>query len=86
MTAVAQERAAGQSPEGVAKPPGDYLCWDDYMRDATQTAVRRNDDEAQRGLKAMRLAPSLHVYRALLDGQKVPAAALDQRWRRRYGL
>jgi hypothetical protein len=30
--------------------------------------------------------PVTPVYRALLDGQKVPAAALDQRWRRRYGL
>lgn len=86
MAGVVQERAAGQSPEGVANPPGDYLCWDDYMQDVAQTAVRHNDDDARRGLKAMRLAPSLAVYRALLDGQKVPAAALDQRWRRRYGL
>lgn len=36
--------------------------------------------------KAMRLAPSIDVFDALLAGQPVPASALDQEWRKRYGL
>lgn len=44
------------------------------------------DDEAQRGLKAMRLAPNLLVYQDLLAGRKVFKSALDPYWRKRYGL
>ncbi len=44
------------------------------------------DEEAQRGLKAMRLAPSLLVYGDLLAGRRVFRSALDPKWRKRYGL
>jgi hypothetical protein len=36
--------------------------------------------------KAMRLAPNVLVFNALLEGQQVPVDALDANWARRYGL
>lgn len=74
------------SPEGRAAPPGDYDSWDEYMRDIELMEVAGRDDEAQRGLKAMRLAPNLAVYGDLLAGRKVFKSALDPYWRKRYGL
>lgn len=68
-----------------APPPGDYPTWDAYMADVAQFEPRY-DEAAARGLKAMRLAPTLAVCRALLAGQPVPKDALDQRWARRYGV
>ena len=44
------------------------------------------DAEAQRGLKALMLAPSLAVCRALLAGERVPWQLLDSVQARRYGL
>lgn len=44
------------------------------------------EEEAQRGIKAMMLAPTLAIYRALLQGQQVPVSALDPTWAKRYGL
>lgn len=70
----------------TSKPPGDYDTWADYMRDVEQLEAWRQDETCVRGLKAMRLAPTLAVYRALISGQQVPRKALDQRWARRYGL
>lgn len=55
-------------------------------------AVRANLEsvEAQRGrlfMKALRLSGGkLAVGEALLRGEHVPVAALDQRWAREYGL
>jgi hypothetical protein len=43
-------------------------------------------EDCRRVGKAMRLAPSLDVFEALLARQPVPVAALDPAWRRRYGL
>ncbi len=74
-----------RSPIGKAAPPEGYDSWDDYMADIEAAETAWRDDEAQRGLKAMRLAPTLAICRALLAGQDVPASELDQRWRRRYG-
>lgn len=54
---------------------------------AVETAeVAWRDAEAQRGIKAMRLAPDVRVYQALLEGQAVPVSELDPYWRNRYGL
>lgn len=69
-----------------AAAPGDYESWDDYMADIEHVETVWHDQDAQRGLKAMRLAPSLAVCRALLDGQDVPRNALDPGWLRRYGI
>ena len=56
--------------------------WDDYLFELNAW----RDEEVQRGIKAMRLSPSLEVCRALLKGQIVPVDAMDQRWARKYGL
>jgi hypothetical protein len=70
----------------TAPPPDGYDSWDAYMADIEHTEKLWHDLNAQRGLKAIRLAPSLAVCRALLAGQRVPKEALDDRWRSRYGL
>jgi hypothetical protein len=36
--------------------------------------------------KAMRLAPTITIFNALLAGQPVPRSALDQAWASRYGI
>lgn len=75
------------SPAGRTPPPGAYQSWDDYMADVELLEADRYDIAlAVRLTKAMRLAPTMEVYRALLEGQPVPVSALDQTWRRRYGL
>jgi hypothetical protein len=74
------------SPEGGAQPPGDYACWDDYMRDIEGAETSWRDEIAQRGIACWMLAPNLTVYRALMRGEDVPVAALDPYWARRYGL
>jgi hypothetical protein len=57
------------------------------MQDVELLAADGYDREQMRAVsKALRLAPNIDVFRALLDGQDVPVDALDQRWRRRYGL
>lgn len=56
----------------------------DVEADAQRESAWRRDEDATRGLKAVRLATSLTVCRALLAGQKVPDDALDPHWRRRY--
>lgn len=89
MTAQAPPEAPTSrlpSPAGTATPPGSYHCWDDYMRDVEQAAQPWHDDTSLQVGKAMRLAPALAVFRALLAGQVVPVAALDAEWARRYGL
>jgi hypothetical protein len=73
-----------KSPDGHAEPPSDYASWDDYMHAFEHAETYWRDEEAQRGLKAMRLAPNLRVYQALLAGQPVPYEALDPDWRDRY--
>jgi hypothetical protein len=42
--------------------------------------------EAQAIEKAWRLGPTLAIAEALLRSERVPHAALDPVWRRRYGL
>lgn len=74
------------SPTGVAPPPGDYASWDDYMADVEQAVNGWRESEAQRGLKAMRLAPNTLVYEDLMAGRKVFRSALDPYWAKRYGL
>jgi hypothetical protein len=77
-------RVRFRSPDGLAAPPGDYESWHEYMTAFEAADGAWRDAEAQRGLKALRLAPSLRVYQALLAGQPVPYEALDPRWRGRY--
>ena len=74
------------SIEGRTPPPGGFASWDDYMREIESTVDRAVYDDCRRVGKAMRLAPSLDVFEALLARQPVPVAALDPVWRRRYGL
>jgi hypothetical protein len=45
----------------------------------------RATDRYQRGSKAMRLAPTLDVYHALLRGESVPIDRIDQKWFIRLG-
>lgn len=47
---------------------------------------KRRDLEAQRGLKALALAPTLHVYWALIRGERVPWTQLMFFTAQRYGL
>lgn len=83
-----------ESPEGIAPPPGDYTSWDEYMRDVETDAALEHlertrhlrDEEYRQGMKAMRLAPTLAIYRALVNGERVPREALDPKWVRRYRL
>lgn len=79
-------RSATQTVEGRTPPPGDYPSWSDYMADVEREVDREAILEARRGIKAMRLAPTLEVYEALLNGQPVPNDQLDQTWARRYGI
>lgn len=41
---------------------------------------------AQRGLKATALAPTLHICRALLRGERIHWTKLDRRWGPRYQI
>lgn len=54
------------------------------MLDVELHEIYWRDEEAQRGLKAMQLATSLAVCRALLKGQRVPRSKLDPYWLERY--
>lgn len=53
---------------------------------AGDVQTRESRLEAERGIKAMRLAPTLGVYDALLRGERVPVSALEPKWVARYGL
>jgi hypothetical protein len=88
VTTPREQQAADrlESPEGHAPPPGDYTSWDEYMQAIELAETWWRADDAQRGLKAMRLSPSLLVCRDLLAGRRVFRSALDQKWARRYGL
>jgi hypothetical protein len=57
------------------------------MQDVELLAADGYDREQMRAVsKALRLAPNIDVFRALLDGQPVPVGALEPDWARRYGL
>lgn len=63
---------------------------EEYLAADAEAAVARNewrkDEEARRGLKALMVAPSLTVCRALLSGERVPWNTLVYAALRRYGL
>jgi hypothetical protein len=46
----------------------------------------REEMESLRGLKALALAPTLLLCRALLRGERIHWSQLDQRGAKRYGL
>lgn len=46
----------------------------------------RDHADYQRGMKALALAPDVHIYRALMRGERVPLEKLDQEAVQRYGL
>lgn len=46
----------------------------------------RGDDDAQELMKAIRLANTLPVARALLRGETVPRSSVDPQWLKAYGL
>ena len=76
--------------EGRCPPPDGYVSWDEYMVEIERAAVFAagylHDREHQQGMKAIRLAPTLAVYRALINSEHVPREALDPAWVRRYRL
>lgn len=53
------------------------------LRPENRTAAER---QAERGLKAVRLAPTLELCRALLRGERIPGGQLDTESARRYGI
>lgn len=46
----------------------------------------RGDEDAQEIMKAIRLANTLPVARALLRGETVPRSSVDPQWLKAYGL
>jgi len=48
--------------------------------------VKRMEAEAQRGLKALALAPTIFIYRALMADERVPWGKLAYFQAERYGL
>lgn len=60
------------------------MPWDDYIAELVRGERIWHDHESVRGLKAMRLAPTLAVYNALMAGQPVPSSELDPKWAKRY--
>lgn len=74
MAAAIETRPSVTVDELIGMP------WDQYMAELVDGW---RDAEAARGLRAMRLAPTLEVYRALLAGQDVPKSALDPLWEAR---
>lgn len=61
-----------------------------YLAADREAAVARNewrqDAEANRGLKALMLAPNLIICRALLRGERLPWFKLNHFQAERYGL
>jgi hypothetical protein len=45
-----------------------------------------SDEEARRGWRAMMLAPTLELCRALLAGEQVPLSQIRSEWVERFGL
>jgi hypothetical protein len=62
------------------------MPWDEYLAALDEQDASWRDEEAQKGMKALRLADSMATYFALLKGQSVPSTHLDQGWARRYRL
>ncbi len=60
------------------------MPWDEYMAELEHQETYWRDESVMRALKAMRLATSLPVYRALIEGQPVPSSQLNQQWLKRY--
>jgi hypothetical protein len=56
-------------------------------RETPAEPLRREDEQAgsERLWRAVMLAPSLEVCRALLRGERVPLDHLDAEWLRRFG-
>ena len=66
--------------------PPNKRTWQDWAE--IHNAVHdsdRNADEGRMWLKALRLAPSLDVFEALLRGESVPRSRLDPDWAKAYG-
>ncbi len=64
------------------------MPWHEYMAELehTERVLHWRDPDTVRALKALRLAPSLAVFDALMAGQPVPVDRLDPAWAGRYGL
>ncbi len=83
--------AVAAAPVAPARPTIDELVgmpWHEYMAELehTEQVLHRRDPDTVRALKALRLAPSLAVFDALMAGQPVPVDRLDPAWAGRYGL
>ena len=60
------------------------LDWADRLVGPHRDSRERRESIALH--KALRLAPDLVTFEALLGGEAVPLSRLDPRWRRAYGL
>jgi hypothetical protein len=81
---IEKHAARGGLPDLVSRIIGEDI--EEYL-DADQRAHRvERDLEAERGLKAMALAPRIGTCRALLRGERVPWHHLDLQQAERHGL
>jgi hypothetical protein len=55
-------------------------------REVVELEQRARLDSNRRAWKAIRLAPTIEVFEALVRRESVPIAQLDQSWVRRFGL
>ena len=68
------------------------MIWDDPFLDALEPCLAKFRDTRERReslelLRALRLAPSLEVFEAIVQNPAfVPLSRLDPEWRRRYGI
>lgn len=60
--------------------------FEDYLRSLEAHIDMRLDVEAQRGWKAIMLAPNIEICRALLRGERVPWNTLNYFQAERFGL
>lgn len=58
----------------------------DERGNVAEYELRPSDEECAAGWRAMMLAPSIEVCRALLVGESVPLSALRAEWVERFGL
>jgi hypothetical protein len=57
----------------------------DDRGEVTEYELAPSDEEASRGWRALMLAPTLEICRALLRGESVPVDKLRAEWVARFG-
>lgn len=64
----------------------DLAILDAHAESVLRELQERLDDQARRGLRALALAPTLDLYRALMRGEHVPLDLLNADAVARYGI